>query len=160
VNFYLYALGDSVSLADPRGLDVWIEGPSENEPQGHLSINVGDPYGNYDSFSFGVNGKGFFQGEVYRDTSYLGAFYKDYYLQTSHATDVALEKYFESLLGQTAQYVPWRTCRNFAFSMFDWIEKTFPSQRVRPMARIVNPRTRPAELPLKFSTATDSKDFR
>jgi len=36
-----------VDLRDPSGLDVWIEGPSGDEPPFHQSINVGDPNGQY-----------------------------------------------------------------------------------------------------------------
>ena len=67
LNPYEYALNNPLSFVDALGLDVWIEGPSGGEPSFHQSVNVGDPLGAYDSYSFGMNGNGL-EGEVYRDT--------------------------------------------------------------------------------------------
>ena len=78
-NFYVYARSNGVKFNDPFGEDVWLEGPSGREPQGHLSINVGDPNGSYDSYSFGVNGDPWFGGEVYRDVSHGGDILPGYY---------------------------------------------------------------------------------
>ncbi len=70
-NLYAYAFGNPLGFHDRLGTDVWLEGPSGSEPGGHLSVNVGDPRGNYDSYSFGVNGD---RGLVVRFTKiYLSA---------------------------------------------------------------------------------------
>jgi RHS repeat-associated protein len=49
-NLYAYAGGDPVNFVDPSGLDVWIEGPSGDEPFLHTSISIGTPGGSYESF--------------------------------------------------------------------------------------------------------------
>jgi RHS repeat-associated protein len=51
INLYEFVDNNPTSEIDPGGLDVWIgnRGP-------HQNINIGDPNGNYYSFSFGING--------------------------------------------------------------------------------------------------------
>jgi len=94
-DFYVYAKTAGVNFKDPSGNDVWFEGPSGNEPQGHLSINVGDPNGNYDSYSFGINGNGL-EGEVYKDTSLGGEILPDYYRRTTPAEDALIKAMLEA----------------------------------------------------------------
>ena len=78
LNLYRYAGNNPFLFTDPFGLDVWIEGPGPGErPRRHQSINVGDPNGEYDSYSFGVNGQYNLEygieGQVYRDPIKGGA---------------------------------------------------------------------------------------
>jgi hypothetical protein len=111
-----------VKFTDPSGNDVWIEGPAGPEPAGHQSINVGDPNGHYDSYSFGVNGDPWLGGEVYRDVSNGGAIDHDHYLTTTAYEDAMVKSEMEGQLGNKAGYRPWRTCRNFSQSEFSRIK--------------------------------------
>lgn len=103
-NFYRYVLNNPVRFTDPLGQDVWLEGPSGHEPTGHLSINVGDPNGNYDSYSFGVNGDPWLGGGVYKDTSLGGNILPDYYLHTTADEDARVKALLEAQLGNKAPY--------------------------------------------------------
>ncbi|OZB82170.1 MAG: hypothetical protein B7X28_03940 [Halothiobacillus sp. 13-55-253] len=66
INLYAYVTSNPVINIDPKGLDIWIEGPSGSEPSFHQSVNVGNMNGYYDSYSFGMDGHGI-EGKVYRD---------------------------------------------------------------------------------------------
>lgn len=121
-NFYSYTLNNPLRFADPLGTDVWLEGPSGNEPYLHLSINVGDPNGNYDSYSFGVNGDARLGGEVYKDTSLGGEIQAGYYLKTTPDEDARVKALLDAQLGNKAPYRPWRTCRNFSEDQFNKIK--------------------------------------
>jgi hypothetical protein len=115
---YAYVDDSPINLIDPFGRDVWLEGPSGNEPAGHLSINVGDPNGQYDSYSFGVNGDPWLGGEVYRDTTLGGDILPDYYLRTTSAQDAFVKNLLDAEVGKKAPYRPWRTCRDFSEGQF------------------------------------------
>jgi RHS repeat-associated protein len=117
-NLYVYVMDNPLKLTDSNGADMWVEGPSHSEPGGHLSINVGDPNCVYASYSFGVNGKGVLEGEVYRDQNLYGLFYKDYYRSLTPEEDQIALAALERTLGAKAQYGPWRTCRNYALENF------------------------------------------
>jgi RHS repeat-associated protein len=133
-NVYEYAFSDPINITDPTGLDVWLEGPSHSEPTGHLSINVGDPNGDYASFSFGMNGHGL-QGEVYRDTSLMGNILDEYYLKTTAEEDLRVFNMLIALQGDKAGYRPWRTCRNFSIENFDRIRRMHIGRPAAPKYR-------------------------
>jgi RHS repeat-associated protein len=101
INLYNYVINNSINDIDPKGTDIWLEGPSGEEPPGHLSINVGDPTGEYLSYSFGVNGDEYLGGEVYLDTQHGGNFFPGYYLKTDAWgwEDFIASAYLNSLLG-------------------------------------------------------------
>jgi RHS repeat-associated protein len=46
---YEYCMGSPTPWADPSGLDIWIEGPTDEEIWLHKGICVGDPNGDYES---------------------------------------------------------------------------------------------------------------
>lgn len=152
-NFYAYVGNNPTTYRDPFGLDIWIEGPIDNEPQGHLSISVGNPYGVYHGYSFGVNGGPWMQGAVYRDTTPGGVVLPDHYLKTTYAVDIEADLYFQSLLGNKMGYRPWRTCRSFSREQFTIIQQKFVTSKIRPPNRYVSEwRTKPIKVPRPFSS--------
>jgi RHS repeat-associated protein len=155
VNFYVYALENPVAFKDPYGLDIWLEGPSGNEPAGHLSINVGDPNGANSSYSFGVDGNGL-EGMVYQDVSHGGDFYPGDYLHTTPAEDALAKVHLDSLLGNTAGYRPWNTCRTFSFNQFKYFQDKAFGKPGPPPPRAKNPRNPSFHVPwYSSSTASD-----
>jgi len=159
IDFYVYAKNAGVNFRDPSGNDVWLEGPSGNEPQGHLSINVGDPNGHYDSYSFGIDGNGL-EGEVYKDTSLGGEILPDYYRRTTPAEDALTKAMLEAQLGNKSTYSPWNTCRNFSLKQFKQIQDKKIGVPAAPPKRRPAPRTKPWTVPFPLSTsASDALNF-
>ena len=150
VNLYAYALDAPPKYRDPTGLDIWIEGPSGAEPQGHLSINVGDPSGNYDSYSFGLDG---WTGAVYRDSSHQGAFEPNAYLQTTRLEDLAAKAFLDDQVGKRGFYGPGRTCRDFSRKTFDRFKNAGFGRPVPIPNRFVAPTNPSSRVPIS-STST------
>jgi RHS repeat-associated protein len=122
-NLYLYAGANPVLFSDPWGLDYWIEGSSSaGEPGSHQSINVGDPNGAYDSYSFGVNGdinlRYGLEGAIYRDPLKGGPIDPARYRKTPSEQDAVIKAWLESQVGKKGSYGPWSTCRNFSQDAF------------------------------------------
>ena len=156
INFYIYAFNNPVLFKDVFGLDIWVEGPTGNEPSGHISINVGDPVRGYSSYSFGINGNGLLGGEVYRDTSLGGDYYPGYYLQTSAAEDALAKAYLDSLVGNQGTYYPWNTCRTFTFKEFDKFRTRGYGKPIIPQPRPRPPSAGSYNVPTSLSsTASD-----
>ena len=153
VNFYQYVYNNPLRFSDPFGNDVWLEGPSGSEPRGHLSINVGDPNGNYDSYSFGVNGDPGFGGAVYTDTSHGGEILPDYYLHTAADEDARAKALLDAELGSKAPYRPWRTCRNFSQNQFNKIKGLGIGTPGAPPPRTPAPGSKPWTVPSTTSTS-------
>ena len=104
-----------INFIDPKGLDIWIEGPSGNEPAGHLSIGVGNP--NKWHRSFGTNmtlsWKYFpLEGHVYEDFKRGGKIISYTTLTFKQTREVM--KYFESIVLNKDAYKPSNTCRAFS----------------------------------------------
>jgi RHS repeat-associated protein len=152
-NLYNYVFADPVNLIDPNGADIWVEGPSDYEPMGHLSVNVGDPNGVYSSYSFGINHNGA-EGQVYRDVAPFGNFYPGYYRRTSAIEDAAARAALERTVGAKAGYRPWRTCRNYALENYKRLDHL--GRAGKPPVRTARSNTKPSRVPIPASTvATD-----
>lgn len=98
-----------VKYIDPDGKDIWIEGPSGDEPAGHMSINVGDPKGEYNSYSFGVDRKlftlnGIIEGEVYVDPEHGGEIINGWYLTTKPSEDIKANEELKKEVGKKSGY--------------------------------------------------------
>jgi len=115
-----------IRWSDPSGRDVWIEGPSGSEPQGHLSLAIGDPNGSYTAFSFGADSPLTYSspfgvaGTVYEDTTLGGAIQPGSYLVTSPAEDAEVVWNLRQLVGgpnpftsNGGSYTIGNTCRDF-----------------------------------------------
>jgi RHS repeat-associated protein len=152
INLFSYAYNNIVRFVDPEGLDIWVEGPSDGEPQGHLSVNIGNPDGTYDSYSFGVNGDPGFGGEAYRDTSTGGEIDPDRYVKTTPEEDKAMKESLDFLVGKKADYRPWMTCRKFAKGQFDRLKKRFNLKPTKPPSRPKKPNSKSRSVPFPSST--------
>lgn len=94
---------------------------------GHQRINVGDPNGNYISYSFAYNPSSSIldpQGYVYLDPYRGGKIVKEFYLETTSQEDEVVLKFLGSLVGTDATYLLLGSnCRDFSKSAFEVIEK-------------------------------------
>ena len=132
LNQYVFCANNPVNSVDPLGLDIWIEGPgpSENSWLGlHASICVGDPRGQYTSYSFGAPsfwsaalpwGK----GEIYYDDIGGGRIWKDSYLETTCEEDKTAKWILFRMLTEDTKHHQWlyrilyQNCRVFSKQMF------------------------------------------
>ena len=157
-NLYEYVFSDPVNFLDLNGKDIWLEGPIKPEPRAHLSLNIGDPNGEYDSYSFGVNPDlpGFYPGEVYRDVTKGGAFEPGYYLKTSPEEDATARAALERIVGNEAPYRPGRTCRTFSIDNFWRLhEQLHLGRHARAPYRAPNPNMLPSTVPWQFRSTVE-----
>lgn len=146
MSLYGYGWGSPLSIVDPFGTDVWIEGPSGPEPNGHQAICVGDPNGKYTCFSFGVNGEFDWGlvGEVYEDTDRGGEIVKEMYLRTSKYGDEFALAYLKLLLGRKGAYrLCNANCRTWSQREFEILKEYLMERHhavpVTPRPRTVKP---------------------
>lgn len=118
-NLYGYAARSPQAHIDPSGKDIWIEGPSGNEVVGHRSVNIGDPNGSYQSWSFGIASNGW--GRVYEDIDHGGEIVR--YMRSNAALDAMANAYLESRVSDdnAKWYGIETTCRGYSQSKFDEI---------------------------------------
>jgi len=138
--------------------DAWIEGPSGREPFAHQSINIGDPHGSYESFSFGMSIRHPL-GVVYEDTS-RGGRIEAYFKSTPEQDRIALQHIFDSEKSDSGKFYGPNTCRTYSQDKFDelkarlGVEPSTPPGRLqasRPWWRV------PVDFVTKpFSTTTSS----
>ncbi|OGT91090.1 MAG: hypothetical protein A2298_04925 [Gammaproteobacteria bacterium RIFOXYB2_FULL_38_6] len=118
---------NTINAFDPDGADMWVEGASKGEPKGHLSVCVGNPYGDYKSYSFGVNGnvnsEHFLEGEVYIDQTGGGQIQQ--YVRTTAQQDKLVSFLLDRKVGNTDSYSPWNTCRTFSLNTFVFMKSLF-----------------------------------
>ncbi|MBF0442509.1 MAG: RHS repeat-associated core domain-containing protein [Oligoflexales bacterium] len=138
-NFYVYVGNDPVNNIDPKGTDIWIEGPSSgfgvNEPGGHQSISVGTPNGNYVSYSWGLDTKSSLGMKF--PTSFTGRVYKDFIhggqiqsaiLRTVPMQDLMAIQILEEDLknGRSGIYgLTGNTCRSYSQNRYQYFKNLF-----------------------------------
>ncbi|WP_438265340.1 RHS repeat-associated core domain-containing protein, partial [Citrobacter rodentium] len=126
-NLYSYAFNNPMKYIDPRGLDIWLEGAAPGEPDLHQSVNVGDPNGSYDSYSYGLSG--FITGEVYKDVNQGGVIVA--YKTTTYEQDEAFKEIMEGKIGDSGYYGYDDICRSWSQRQF----KEAPGQLTSPPKR-------------------------
>lgn len=155
---YAYALQQPAKYSDRTGLDIWIEGPSGDEPFLHQSINIGDPAGNYVSVSFAINGGGSVYPERPQDQGgEIGR-----YMPTTPEQDAAAIKYLEDTRKKDNErsYSPNNTCRDYSQRKFDelknrlGLEEAFPPVRSKGRAEPLPPLI---WAPVIFTTTSSSR---
>jgi RHS repeat-associated protein len=143
-NLYGYAFAEPSRYTDHLGLDVWVEGPSINgeEVSGHESINVGDPNGDYHSYSFGVMGPHLWNGEVYSDIDLGGPFVEGYYLATTPEEDSLVQRLLDSQLTKKGFYGGVvSNCETFSERQFNDIKNMGIGRPMSPIPRDTLPST-------------------
>ncbi|ACX96924.1 RHS repeat-associated core domain-containing protein [Halothiobacillus neapolitanus] len=132
INLYAYVTSNPVINIDPKGLDIWIEGPSGPEPSFHQSVNVGNMNGYYDSYSFGMDGQGI-EGKVYRDHDPGGQI--ENYKRTTSEQDRIFKSEMDKKLGNTGIYGWDDICRSWSQRQFKnapGIPSQSPVRKVSP----------------------------
>lgn len=137
INLHQFAMNASVGFVDRNGLDIWVEGPSNGEPVGHLSVCVGDPLGKYDGYSFAVNGEGILEGAVYKDAKQGGDITK--YKKTTPEQDKAFKEKLDAEVGKKGTYCWDDICRTYSNRKF----KQSPGKETKPPKRPIPPSTNP-----------------
>ncbi len=139
-NLYQFVYNSPVYWIDLFGLDIWIEGPSGSEPNAHQSINVGDPFGDYYSQSFGVDGLDIWNGGIYEDIDKGGPIEK--YLKTTPEQDAEFLKYLKDEYNKDEKkwYGP-NTCRTYSQDEFEKAKKKYSVKESTPPKRKPAPRT-------------------
>jgi len=128
VNLYGFVSNNPVNATDPLGLHQWIEGPSGSEPTAHQSFNVGDPSGQYSSYSFGtdplypgnwrLNGGIVLMGDVYEDFEKGGPIEK--FKETTPEEDATTLERLRHMEGSSEDGYGGETCRSWSQRQFDF----------------------------------------
>jgi hypothetical protein len=113
-----------VKFIDPSGLDIWLEGAAAGEPDLHQSVNVGNPDGDYDSYSYGLSG--IITGEVYNDVNHGGVI--DAYKTTTSEQDKVFKELMDGKIGDSSYYGYDDICRSWSQRQF----KEAPGQPTTP----------------------------
>jgi hypothetical protein len=124
---YSYVFNNPINFIDPRGLDIWLEGSGPKEPDLHQSVNVGDPNGNYNSYSYGMND--FPYGEVYDDIDHGGMI--EAYKKTTRKEDSEFKEKMDKMMGERSIYGYDDICRSWSQRQFNGA----PGQSVSPPKR-------------------------
>lgn len=134
LNLYGFVLNDAINAIDKYGLDIWLSKGGSNQTGSvenlHLNINVGNPYGNYDSYSFGATSRFAFlnpfadDGIVYKNYNRTDTPVWDKYLFTDENQDKTARKILEDWVGEEMGYqLIGGTCRSFCKDMFEFFEE-------------------------------------
>ncbi len=128
LNVYAYVGNEPATSVDPHGQDIWIGGAQPGEPRFHLALCVGNPYGFYTAYSFGLTSRWWLlspykPGMIY---SYTGRRYSaidwSTHVQTSRGEDRTLTSVLDSMVGKRMNYgLTYGNCRQFVKHAYDWI---------------------------------------
>jgi len=138
MGLYEYCIGIPTGFNDPSGLDIWLEGDSEGEPWGHMSLCVGKRNGIYSAYSFGLTSNWHMlipfpwrKGEVYRDRQLGGDIVggdERPLIPTSEAQDSWARSELEGQVYDKHTYgISWPNCRTWSENMYDKFKAKLPT---------------------------------
>jgi RHS repeat-associated protein len=141
---YVHALiTEPLHILDGPLADVWLEGPTGNEPPGHISMCVGDPLGDYSSYSFGVNGEynweNWMEGEVYSDISPGGQIINGSYIKTLPEQDAIIKATLDRELGAKREYWFNSNCRTWSKGQWNVLNRIYGPATDLPFQQLVPP---------------------
>ncbi len=135
VNLDAFTVNSPTTHTDPYGLDIWIEGPSADEPNAHQSINVGNPLGNYYSQSFGTDGFVIWNAGIYVDVNTGGEIEK--YTKTTPEQDTEFRKHLqEDYHKDERKWYGATTCRTYSQDEFEKAKKKYNCKECTPPKRV------------------------
>ena len=145
-NLYLFARNAPTLWVDRSGLDIWV-GHRSFGPFGmfdHWNINVGDPNGNYTSYSFQGGHPLDWWGDIYYDKPPT-SFDSCRYLYTTPQQDKDAKNVLDQMVGDWMHYsLLNNTCHEFSCEMFDFFEGLFPDAELFFEERHFNPPSPPS----------------
>jgi RHS repeat-associated protein len=135
LNLYRYVKNNPLKWVDPLGLDIWIETDPKISYGFHQRICIGNPAGDYDSFSFGVAGSHWNILNPLR----LGEIYEDYWgyvadhrgtinrwMFTSGQQDDLARQTLRGMEGTRLRYgLTYGNCRTIVNDLYDEFEDQF-----------------------------------
>jgi RHS repeat-associated protein len=120
-NLSAYVRNRPTVFVDPLGLAIWIEGSAFGEVPLHQSISIGDPNGEYVSYSFGINDH---LGSPYIDKKPGGDIER--YLNTTPEQDIeALAILGGHFLDDMKRLYPFENCRTYSNRYFEDFKRRF-----------------------------------
>ena len=122
-----------INLIDTDGRDIWIGKGGSNQTgiieNVHQNINVGDPCGDYDSYSFGAKSHASVlplgdDGVVYKNPNNKDTPVEGKCLKTTPEEDKKAKEILDNMVGEEMPYqLIGGTCRSFSQDMFEFFEE-------------------------------------
>jgi len=147
LNAYSYAANNPQKYIDPSGRDIWIEGPSGDEPPGHQGLCVGSPMGAYDCVSFGISPEALL-GSVYqeREEDKGGEIQK--YMPSTLKQDEIARRYLQHMAkveNVVRVYGIHGTCRGYSQDYYNNLKDLLELKEATPPTRPVAPQSTEAK---------------